>query len=134
MWIDGNHENFDLLKEYPVEEWHGGQVQKITENIIHLCRGSVFELEGRKIFAFGGAESHDKEYRKLGRSMWVEEMPSAEEMEQGRKTLDALGWQVDIVLTHSLSTHIQTHLFKELDYGKNALTDYFDEIDAQIGL
>ncbi|MBP3380150.1 MAG: metallophosphoesterase [Ruminococcus sp.] len=41
LWIDGNHENFDLLKEYPVEEWHGGQVQKITENIIHLCRGSV---------------------------------------------------------------------------------------------
>lgn len=51
LWIDGNHENFDLLKEYPIEDWHGGRVQKITENIIHLCRGNVFELEGRIIFA-----------------------------------------------------------------------------------
>lgn len=132
LWIDGNHENFDMLKEYPIKDWHGGKVQKITENIIHLCRGNVFELENRKIFAFGGAESHDKEYRKLGRSMWVEEMPTAEEMEQGRKALETHNWQVDIVVTHSLSTHIQTDLFKEIEYNRNDLTDYFDEIDSRL--
>lgn len=132
LWIDGNHENFDLLKEYPIEEWHGGKVQKITENIIHLCRGSVFEIDGKKIFAFGGAESHDKEYRKLGRSIWLEEMPSAKEMEQGRKSLDLNNWQVDIVITHSLPTHIQAQLFQSMDYKANALTNYFEEISLKL--
>lgn len=132
LWIDGNHENFDLLKEYPTEDWHGGRIQKITENIFHLCRGYVFEIEGRKIFAFGGAESHDKEYRKLGRSMWDEELPSEKEIELGRKSLDAVDWNVDIVVTHSLSNHIQSHLFKGMNYSYNILTDFFDELDSKL--
>ena len=28
LFVDGNHENFDRLYEYPVEEWHGGKVHK----------------------------------------------------------------------------------------------------------
>ena len=30
LFIDGNHENHDLLDKYPVEEWHGGKVHKIS--------------------------------------------------------------------------------------------------------
>ena len=26
LWLDGNHENFDLLEEYPEGIWHGGMV------------------------------------------------------------------------------------------------------------
>ena len=132
LWIDGNHENFDMLKEYPEENWHGGRIQKITENIFHLCRGYVFEIEGRKIFSFGGAESHDKEYRKLGRSIWKEELPSEKEIELGRKSLNAVDWNVDIVITHSLSNHIQSHLFKGMNYSYNLLTDFFDELDSKL--
>lgn len=132
LWIDGNHENFDLLKEYSVQDWKGGKVQKITDNIIHLCRGSVFDIDGTRVFAFGGAESHDKKYRKLGVSMWEEELPNEEEMETGRKNLEAVGWKVDIVVTHSLSLHIQDHLFRHLEYGRNALNEYFDEIDSRL--
>jgi len=132
LWIDGNHENFNLLKEYPVENLYGGKVQKITNNIIHLCRGNVFEIDGRKIFAFGGAESHDKQFRRLGVSLWKEEMPSPEEMEQGRKALDAVNWHVDTIITHSFSSNIQNHLFKNMEYGNNALNSYFDEIDSKL--
>ena len=132
LWIDGNHENFDLLKEYPVEEWHGGNVQKITDNIIHLCRGSLFNIEDKKIFAFGGAESRDKQFRKLGISYWEDEIPTENEMEYGRKTLDGADWNVDIVLTHSLPSHIQRELFSERSYKINALTDYFDELDSRL--
>lgn len=39
LFIDGNHENHDLLDKYPVEEWHGGKVHKISERVIHLMRG-----------------------------------------------------------------------------------------------
>ena len=68
LFIDGNHENFDLLEEYPVEIWNGGKVHRINDSVIHLMRGQVFEIEGKKIFTFGGAASHDKEYRKEGKS------------------------------------------------------------------
>lgn len=132
LWIDGNHENFDMLKKYPVEEWNGGNVQKITDNIIHLCRGNVFKLCGKKIFAFGGAESHDKEYRKLGRTMWTEELPTEEEIEYGRQTLEKHNWKVDIIVTHSLPQSIQTHLYGCHIYGNNRLTLFFDELNRRL--
>ena len=32
LFIDGNHENYDLLNTYPIESWKGGEVQFITNN------------------------------------------------------------------------------------------------------
>ena len=29
LFVDGNHENFERLYNYPVEEWRGGKVHKI---------------------------------------------------------------------------------------------------------
>ena len=28
LWIDGNHENYNLLKRYKIEDWNGGQIQR----------------------------------------------------------------------------------------------------------
>ncbi len=63
LFVDGNHENFELLNTYSVEEWHGGRIHRISEKTIHLMRGNVFSLEGASFFTFGGAASHDKEWR-----------------------------------------------------------------------
>lgn len=68
LFVDGNHENFDLINSYPVEMWNGGKVHKIKPDIIHLMRGQVFEIEGKTIFTFGGATSIDKDYRVEGES------------------------------------------------------------------
>lgn len=132
LWIDGNHENFDMLNKYPVEKWNGVNVHKITDKIIHIMRGSVFELEGHKFFAFGGAESHDKEYRQLGKSIWNEELPSEEEIAAGRQALEDCGWKVDIVITHSMPEDIQNSLFPHVNYGTNRLTKFFDEVDEKL--
>lgn len=131
LWIDGNHENFNMLKKYPVENWHGGKIQKITDNIFHLCRGNIFEIDGKRIFAFGGAESHDKQYRKLGVTMWKEELPSMQEIYHGRNVLETANWDVDIIVTHSLPSSIQRKLFHGHDYTRNRLTDFFDEVDKK---
>lgn len=132
LWIDGNHENFDMLKTYPVEEWKGGQIQKISEHIFHLCRGSVFDIDGKKIFAFGGAESHDKKYRKLGESVWEEELPNAKEIEKAWQTLNSFDRKVDVIITHSLPGRIQQKLFNNDSFPQNILTDFFDELDEKI--
>ena len=59
LFLDGNHENFDALNEYPVEQWHGGKVHKIRPHVIHLMRGQAFELQDRTFLTMGGAQSHD---------------------------------------------------------------------------
>ena len=41
LFVSGNHENFDLLAEYPVEDWCGGKVQRIRPSVIHLMRGQI---------------------------------------------------------------------------------------------
>ena len=132
LWIDGNHENFYMLEEYDIEDWHGGKVQFITPNIIHLCRGGMFDIDGIKFFCFGGAESHDKEFRRVGISIWREELPSPEEIETGRQTLEDNGWKADIVITHSMPSHIQNKVFKPGSYSNNLLTDFFDEVDQKL--
>lgn len=59
LFVDGNHENFDLLHTCPVQEWHGERVQVIRPSVLHLTRGQVYEISGKRIFTMGGASSHD---------------------------------------------------------------------------
>ena len=59
LFVDGNHENFDRLDAYPVEEWHGGKIQKIRPSVIHLMRGEIYDIDGASVFTFGGAASRD---------------------------------------------------------------------------
>lgn len=33
LFVDGNHENFDLLNRYNVESWSGGKIHKVSKNI-----------------------------------------------------------------------------------------------------
>ena len=43
LWVQGNHENYYMIAEYPLEEWHGGLVR-------HIVRDKVILLErGQKI-------------------------------------------------------------------------------------
>lgn len=101
LFCDGNHENFPLLDSYPEEEWHGGRAHRIRDNIFHLMRGQVYEIDGKKIFTMGGAYSIDKEYRKLGYSYWEEELPSKEEYEEATSNLTKHNNKVDIIITHT---------------------------------
>lgn len=103
LFVDGNHENFDLLETFPVEDWHGGKVHRIKPNIIHLMRGQVFEIEGKTFFTFGGATSIDKFMRREGLSWWKQELPTYEELDEGMANLKKHNNKVDYIVTHSCS-------------------------------
>lgn len=128
LFIDGNHENFDLLYEFEEVEFHGGKAHKISDSIYHLMRGEMFELQGKRFFAMGGAECHDKQYRELGVSMWEQELPSDEELNHAVETLDKYGWKTDYVLTHCAPSHAQAAISALLgiegEYPDNKLTDF----------
>lgn len=101
LFVDGNHENFDMLDAFCVETFCGGKVHRISEHIRHLMRGQVFEMQGKTIFTMGGAESEDRIYRTEGESWWKQETPSQEDLEEGLKNLALHGNKVDFIISHS---------------------------------
>lgn len=107
LWVDGNHENFDILYEFPLMDKFGGKVREIAPDIYHLDRGQVLTIDGKKIFVMGGARSTDKECRIEHISWWEQEMPSKEEMEHAISSLDKAGWSVDYVITHCAPRSVQ---------------------------
>ena len=131
LWIDGNHENFELLKEFPVINKFGGKVQKISDSIFHLMRGEIYTIEGKTLFCMGGASSIDKELRVPNKSWWEEEIPSSSELNYGLNNLEKNNNEVDIILSHCMPTSvIYKHFGKS--YKNDTLTDYFDIIKSKV--
>lgn len=64
--------------------------------------GELYELAGNRCLVIGGAYSVDKQYRLLrGYGWWPDEQPSAEVKQAVEAALDGVGWNVDVVLTHT---------------------------------
>lgn len=101
LFVDGNHENFDLLNAFPVEVRYGGKVHKLKDNIYHLMRGEVYQIEGKTFFAFGGATSFDKHMREEHVNWWAEEVYDKEELFNAISNLIRIGYKVDYVITHT---------------------------------
>ena len=108
--IIGNHEQFDALNSYSVDEWNGGKVHIIEPGIIHLMRGQVYQIDGKRFFVFGGAYSIDRAYRDLGFTWFEEEIPSQEEYEEAWKNLEACDYEVDYIISHTGPYEVITEL------------------------
>lgn len=154
LFIDGNHENYDILDNLPIQQWHGGKVHFVLPSIIHLMRGEIFNIEDKKFFSFGGASSHDirdgilevgdnkikeweKDYFKMFRinhlSWWERELPNQEEMINGLNNLRLNDNKVDYILTHCP----YTSLLRQMDnnsglYKSDVLTNYLQKIKQTV--
>lgn len=134
-WVDGNHENFSKLSQYPIEEWMGGKVQIIRRDKngnpknIHLLRGQVFTINGVKIFTFGGANSFDKAYRRPGKSWWTEEMPTDADKVEALKNLKEHNFEVDVILTHAAPESVMVTIHPDHidEYPLNNFLEYIRE-------
>lgn len=73
LFIDGNHEDFDMLYSFPKVEAYGGIVHILTDNIFHLMRGEIYTIAGKTFFCFGGATSVDRWWRTEHETWWKEE-------------------------------------------------------------
>ena len=159
LWVQGNHENYDMINEFPIEEWHGGKVRHIVrDKVILLERGQIFKIEGKTFFTFGGASSHDIQggvldrndvnfrwlrkkairndlpFRILGESWWKEELPTKEEMEEGICNLKKVENKVDYIITHCAATSIQNKLERGTGhlFEADVLTDYLEAIKEKV--
>lgn len=101
LFVDGNHEDFSRINSYPVETWNGGKVHRISDNILHLMRGQVFDIDSLSVFSMGGAYSPDKARRIENISWWKDELPLEFQYEEARKNLSAHKNRVDLIVTHT---------------------------------
>lgn len=105
LFLEGTHDNLDLLERYPVEEWNGGLTHHICGNLRHLIRGQVFTIQGKTLLAVGGGESRDAAFRERGVNWWPQELPDLREVEEWCRRLDALDCRVDYVASHQAPHH-----------------------------
>ena len=99
-----------MIARYPVVNFAGGKAHKIRDNIYHLMRGQIFEIEGEKYFAMGGGESPDIDMR-VDHATWSRaEIPTQEEMREGAENLERCKYKVDYMITHEPSQKIKNFL------------------------
>lgn len=102
LFVEGAHENFDELEKYPAEMWNGGQTRVISGNLRQLMRGNIFDIGGKKIFAFGGGSGEENG----GAAPCSEETaaryecPSGAELEESDRNLASAGKTVDYVISY----------------------------------
>lgn len=131
LFVDGTHENFNLLEKYPVTQWNGGNVHNISGNVYHLMRGQIYELEGKKIFTFGGGSSSDKQLRIDMGKWWDQETPTMDEMHEGVDNLYKVDLKVDYIITHEPAPRIRA-LQNNSTLDKTPLEVYFEEIGKTV--
>lgn len=105
LFVPGNHENYDILETLPEIDMFGSKVLCVGPTVFMLKRGEIYEINGKRMLAFGGGMSHDIEYRVEGKSWWPQEVPSQSEFDQCLKNLDRYNWTVDYIISHVPPSH-----------------------------
>ena len=92
----------EKIADYKPKLWNGGRVLVSDDypNILFAEDGEVYDLEGHKALAIGGAYSVDKFYRlERGFGWWADEQPSEQTK---RKVEDVVAkGGIDIILSHT---------------------------------
>lgn len=131
LFVEGTHDNLDLLAQYPRVAYSGGTARQLSGHCHQLLRGEIYKIEDSSIFTFGGGESGDADTRMRGQTWWPEEQPSNEEMAYATENLRQFGGAVDYVVTHEATAQVNSFLHLESLY-INPLGAFFDGVSRSI--
>jgi hypothetical protein len=127
LFVDGCHENFSLLEKYPDGEFCGGKVKVISGNLMYMKRGSIFEMQGYRFFAFGGGQTKEIDIRRESKTWHEQELPSTEEIRQAALNIKDEGNSVDYIVTHEPPASIKEFLGFEVNQISHMHT-FFDAV------
>jgi len=132
-FVDGTHENFEILQSYPVVSWNGGQAHKIRDNIYHLMRGQIFTIEGKTIFTMGGGEDPEMEPDENENASVHKEIPTSQELMNGVAALEQRQYKVNFIVTHEPPARTRDFLLLSANKSLRvtALGAYFDALAKQ---
>ena len=132
LFVEGCHENYDLLEQYEVSEWCGGKTRLISGRLRQLMRGQVYEIAGKKVFSFGGGQSDDSYDLVEGQNWWAREIPSEEELAEGIRNLEKAGNCVDFVVTYEPPSGLHDFLDRSGAEERNHINTYLNGIFEKI--
>ena len=127
LFVEGCHENYNLLSKYPEREFCGGIVNVISGNLMRMKRGSIFNFQGHSFFAFGGGQTKDIDIRRDSKTWYESELPSLEEVMTGVLNLRAADNTVDYIVTHEPPASMKEFLDFEI-YQISHMHTFFDAI------
>ncbi|MCQ2794006.1 MAG: metallophosphoesterase [Bacilli bacterium] len=126
IFLDGNHENFDMLESLPIVECYGALMHKVDQHIYHVIRGEIMEINKIKFLCIGGAHSIDIMWRVPGISWWPRENIDIRDINNAKKNLRKFNNEVDFVLTHCVDSPTVTKILK---FESDSSTDQLKFID-----
>jgi Icc-related predicted phosphoesterase len=132
----GNHENTDRLysDEFKTifDKKVNGKVKKIFHNVFMLFNNSVYTINSKTYYIFGGAASQDKQYRIPKISWWAEEIPSKKDFKKALRTAKNL--KVDYILAHAAPLSFIKQLYETTlsDAVSDMLEILIDKIDYKM--
>lgn len=136
--VIGNHENRDVIDNYPIIYKNGGKMLQADERIFYLMNGEIYTFTDEhgkpfKLFAFGGGFSTDRTKRiehekQTGECIfWEKELPSEAEYEYARTKLKEVSNNVDIILSHTSPMELKKKIIQYFRVpGKNSYDDEHD--------
>ena len=129
IYIDGNHENFEMLNSMSLVEYKGALMHQIDEHIFHVLRGEIMTLESKTFLCIGGAISIDKMYRTPYISWWPEEEITINDINNALCNLTKFDNKVDYVITHCCDTPTVINSF---GFRRDICTDQLNFIDKVV--
>lgn len=131
LFVEGSHDNYDLLEEYEVSEWCGGKTRQISGRLRQLMRGQVYEIAEKTVFTFGGGQRDDGLDLVEGENWWAREIPSEEELQEGISNLEKCGNKVDFVITYEPPSKLQDFINNsgERNHINTYLNDIYEKLD-----
>lgn len=130
LFVDGCHENFDLLEKYPERDLCGGTVHQISGNLMHIKRGSVLSIQGYKIFGFGGGQTKEIDIRRESNTWFEAELPQNDEIEYAAENINNAGNEVDYIITHEPPASMKEFLGFEVNQISYMHT-FFDKLKSE---
>ena len=129
LFIDGNHENFEMLNQFPLVEYLGAMMHQIDEHIFHILRGEIMTIDNKTFLCIGGAVSIDKMYRIPYVSWWPEEEITSHDIDNAICNLEKANNKVDYVITHCVDTPTVVGSFF---FRRDVCTDWLNFVDKVV--
>lgn len=146
--VDGNHEAWPALERYAGTQ--AAQAAFASRRPVHLggslwwaWRGSVWQWQGRRIGALGGAVSPDREVPSLSNFRWSAEGTTEEDLWRLVDNADAeFEGALDVLFTHdspaqvtglkSEQHSIPDQVWREMNWSRRVLAEAVDRLSPRI--
>ena len=107
-FVDGSNDNYNMISEYPTENWNDGKIRRISPNIVYLMRGEIYNIENKKILAFGGGinDSNPNEEEYYLESVY----PDKQQIDNVIDNIKKVNGEIDLIVTHEAPNSIKSCL------------------------